>query len=406
MKVFNLINIAITTIKRNKMRSLLTMLGVIIGVASVIAMLAIGEGSNESIKSTISSMGTNLINVSPVGASRGGVQFSKESAKTLELKDVDFIKENSTLIQAISPEVQASGQVILGSKNWPSKIYGGNEDYNFIKKIEVANGRMFTDQEIKSASKVCLIGQTVLENLFEEGEDPVGKTIRFKNIPIKIIGVLEAKGENTFGQDQDDLLLSPYTTVMKRINPQTHLNAITMSAVSEDKIDEATVQVEEALRLAHKLKESEDNDFNVKTQQDLISSFGSISEMMLVLLGSIAGISLLVGGIGIMNIMYVSVTERTKEIGLRLSIGAKSKDILLQFLWEATLLSVFGGVLGVIVGIFASHTIEQYLGWPILITLNSVMLSFLFCTFVGIFFGWYPAQKASRLNPIDALRHE
>lgn len=406
MRLLNLIKIAIAAIKRNKVRSFLTMLGIIIGVASVIAMLAIGEGSNASIKEQISSMGTNLIHIQPASRNRGGVQKSRETSQNLVVADADFIRENCDLIQAVSPEVDGSGQVIFGSNNWPTTIYSGNEEYAFIKKYDVAGGRMFTSQEIKSAAKVCLLGQTVVDNIFGDDIDPLGQSIRFEKIPFKVIGILEEKGENTFGQDQDDIIMAPYTTVMKRVIRQTHLRAIEISAISEDQIDAATIQIEEAMRLSHKLKDSEDNDFEIRTQAELISTFGSISEMMLVLLGSIAAISLVVGGIGIMNIMYVSVTERTREIGLRLAVGGKGKDILMQFLLEAILLSTIGGLVGVAIGIFTSNTVEKIMAWPVLITPDSILLSFLFCTFIGVFFGWYPARKAAALDPIEALRHE
>ncbi len=406
MKILTLIKIAMAAIKRNKTRSFLTMLGIIIGVASVISMLAIGEGSNASIKSQISTMGTNLVHIQPASRNSGGVQRSREMSQTLVVSDVDFIRENCDLIKAVSPEVDGSGQAIFGAKNWPTQILSGNEDYTFIKKYEVASGRTFSLQEIKSAAKVCLLGQTVVDNIFSDDIDPIGQTIRFEKIPFKVIGILEEKGENTFGQDQDDIILAPYTTVMKRVIRQTHLRAIVMSAVSEDQIDAATIQIEEAMRLSHKLKDSEENDFEIRTQQELISTFGSISEMMLVLLGSIAAISLVVGGIGIMNIMYVSVTERTREIGLRLAVGGKGKDILKQFLLEAILLSVLGGIIGVAVGILASNTVENLMAWPVLITTNSILLSFLFCSFIGVFFGWYPARKAAAQDPIEALRHE
>ncbi len=406
MKILTIIKIAIAAIKRNKTRSFLTMLGIIIGVASVIAMLAIGEGSNASIQEKISSMGTNLINIMPVSKDRGGVQQGRTMSQTLVLKDVDILRENSSLLEAVSPEVESSGQVIFGTNNWPTQINGGNEEYNYIKKYDIASGRSFSSQEINNAAKVVVIGQTVVENIFGDDIDPIGQTIRFEKIPFKVIGVLEEKGENTFGQDQDDIMLAPYTTVMKRITRQTYLRAIVTSAVSEEYIDEATAQIEENMRLSHKLKDSEDNDFEIRTQAELISTFGSISEMMLVLLGSIAAISLVVGGIGIMNIMYVSVTERTREIGLRLAIGGKGKDILMQFLLEAVLLSVTGGVIGVVMGILASNTVENIMAWPVLITMESILLSFLFCSFIGVFFGWYPARKAAALDPIEALRHE
>ncbi len=406
MKLLNLIKIAFSAIKRNKMRSFLTMLGIVIGVAAVIAMLAIGEGSNASIKSKISSMGTNLINVMPASLSRGGVQQGRSMSQTLVVSDVSYLRDNSNNIAAISPELDGSGQLVYGSNNWPTTIYSGNEEYTEIKKYEVASGRMYSTQEIQGAAKVCLVGQTVIENLFGEDVDPIGQTIRFEKIPFKVIGTLTEKGDNTFGQDQDDMILAPYTTVMKRVMRQTHLRAIVISAKSEDLIAETSVEVEELLRASHKLKDSEDNDFEIRTQEELISNFSSISEMMLVLLGSIAAISLVVGGIGIMNIMYVSVTERTREIGLRLAIGGKGRDILRQFLLEAILLSVIGAIIGVGLGFLVSNVVESSLGWPILITTNSILLSFLFCSFIGIFFGWYPARRASALDPIDALRHE
>jgi len=406
MKILNLIKIAVSAIRRNKLRSFLTMLGIVIGVAAVIAMLAIGQGSNASIKSKISSMGTNLVNVMPASLNRGGVSHDRESSQTLVLSDIDFLRDNATTISAISPEVNSSGQIIYGSNNWPTTVYSGNEEYTYIKKYEVASGRMFTTQEINSAAKVCLVGQTVIENVFGDDVDPIGQTIRFEKIPFKVIGTLKEKGDNTFGQDQDDMILAPYTTVMKRVVRQTYLRAIVMSAKSEDQIAETSAEVEELMRISHKLNDSEDNDFEIRTQDELISTFGSISEMMLVLLGSIAAISLVVGGIGIMNIMYVSVTERTREIGLRLAIGGKGRDILRQFLLEAILLSVIGGIIGVGLGIFTSHMVKNALGWPILITMNSVLISFLFCSVIGVFFGWYPARKAASLDPIDALRHE
>jgi putative ABC transport system permease protein len=406
MKFSNLIKIALTAIKRNKMRSFLTMLGIVIGVAAVIAMLAIGQGSNASIRSTISSMGTNLINVMPASQNKGGVHQGRAASPTLVVDDVTYLKNHSALIDAVSPEMDGSGQIVYGSNNWPTTIYSGNEDYVFIKKYEVKTGRIYNSKEIKNADKVCLVGQTIIENIFTEDENPIGKTIRFNNIPFKIIGILKEKGDNTFGQDQDDMILAPYTTVMKRLFRQPYLRAIVVSARSEELITETSAEITELLRLSHKLSANEDDDFEIRTQEELISNFSSISEKMLVLLGSIAAISLIVGGIGIMNIMYVTVTERTREIGLRMAIGGKAIDILRQFLLEAMLLSIIGGIIGVGMGVLASNFVEKLLDWPILITSNSIVLSFLFCTFIGIFFGWYPARMASSLNPIEALRHE
>lgn len=406
MNIINLIRIALSAMKRNKFRAFLTMLGVIIGVASVIAMLAIGQGSKESIREQISSMGTNMIIVHPGEEKRGGVMMGNTSAQSLETKDLKAIADNCSSVSAISPEVNSGGQVVFGANNWPTTIYGGNEDYTYIKKIELESGRLFTAQEIKSAAKVCLIGQTVVDNLFGENTDPVGETIRFKKIPFKIIGVLGEKGQNTFGQDQDDLLLAPYTTVQKRITATTYYRTILCSATTEEEVEPATAEIEAALRASHKLRDSEENDFNIRTQQELVSTFSSVSDVMLVLLGAIATISLLVGGIGIMNIMYVSVTERTREIGLRMAIGGKSKYILMQFLYESILLSITGGIIGISLGIGASFMVKNLMGWPTIVTSDSILLSFLFCSFIGIFFGWYPARKAAALDPINALRHE
>lgn len=406
MSLLNLLRIALAAIRRNKLRSFLTMLGIVIGVGAVIAMLAIGNGSSASIRATISSMGTNLINIMPASQNRGGVNQGRSASPTLDMDDVTFLQNNSTLISAISPEMDGSGRIVYGSNNWPTQIYSGNKDYLLIKKYEIDRGRVYSDKEIKSAAKVCLVGQTVIENIFDEDEDPIGETIRFENIPFKIIGTLKEKGDNTFGQDQDDMILAPYTTVQKRIMRQQYLRAIVVSAGSEDAIEETSAEIEALLRTSHRLALADENDFEIRTQEELIDNFGSISEMMLVLLGSIAAISLVVGGIGIMNIMYVSVTERTREIGLRMAIGGKSRDILRQFLFEALLMSIIGGLIGVGAGMLASIIVESILSWPVLITLNSVILSFLFCTLIGVFFGWYPATRAASLNPIEALRHE
>lgn len=406
MSLLNLLKIAVAAIRRNKFRSFLTMLGIVIGVGAVIAMLAVGNGSSASIRATISSMGTNLINVMPASQNRGGVNQGRSASPTLDMDDVTFLQNNSTLISAISPEMDGSGHIVNGSNNWPTQIYSGNQDYLLIKKYEIESGRIYSAKEIKSAAKVCLLGQTVVENVFDEGVDPIGKTIRFENIPFKIIGTLKEKGDNTFGQDQDDMILAPYTTVQKRILRQQYLRAIVISARSEDDIEATSAEIETLLRTSHRLAEGDENDFEIMTQEELISNFGAVSDMMLVLLGTIAAISLVVGGIGIMNIMYVSVTERTREIGLRMAIGGKSKDILRQFLLEAMLLSIFGGIIGVGVGVLASTIVEAVLSWPVLITSSSVVLSFLFCTLIGVFFGWYPASRAAALNPIEALRHE
>lgn len=406
MNISNLFKIAINALRRNKFRAFLTMLGIIIGVASVIAMLAIGEGSKRSIQEQMSSMGTNLIQVMPTSMERGGVQLGNTNSESLTLKDITAIQNSCPDVVAVSPELRASGQAVYGNKNWPTSMYGINDEYLNIKKYDLASGRMFTESEIKSMGKVCLVGHTVVENLFGKDADPIGQTIRFKKVPIKIIGVLAPKGDNSFGRDQDDIIMAPYTTVQKRILAIDYIQGISMSAASEQKANAAIDEVEKALRKSHKITGKEQDDFRVFSQSELVSTFSSISNVLTALLGAIAGISLLVGGIGIMNIMYVSVTERTREIGLRMSIGGRGIDILMQFLIESVLLSVIGGILGIILGYLASNLVGSIMGWPVYVMSSSVILSFLVCSAIGIFFGWYPARKAAGLNPIDALRYE
>ncbi|MFD2541470.1 ABC transporter permease [Lacinutrix gracilariae] len=406
MRLLNLFKIATKAIVLNKTRTLLTMLGIIIGVASVIAMLAIGEGSKESIRTTISAMGSNMITIQPGADNRGPARGSGGDVQTLTLANYETIKEQSDLISYITPLVNGNGQIINGSNNWPSSIYGVNPEYLNIKVVGLQSGSMFTDAEVKSASKVAVIGQTVVENVFPDGQEPVGQMIRFNNIPFKVIGVLEEKGENTFGQDQDDVVIAPYTTVQKRILAIDHLNQIIASAISEDDAPDAVEQVSAILRTEHKLLDGEEDDFTVRSMEELISTFSSTSEMLTVLLVAVASISLLIGGIGIMNIMYVSVKERTKEIGLRMAVGAKGADILMQFLIEAILISITGGVLGVILGLGSTVFIEKFLNWPTSVAMYSIIISFAVCAVTGIFFGWYPARKASALDPITALRYE
>ncbi|SDH56357.1 ABC transporter permease [Winogradskyella thalassocola] len=406
MRLLNLFKIATKAIILNKTRTLLTMLGIIIGVASVIAMLAIGEGSKESIRTSISAMGSNMITIKAGADTRGGVRQEASVMESLTLSDYEAIKAQSTLISYSSPVVEGRGQVINGSSNWPSSIYGVNPEYLNIKVVGLQSGSMFTDAEVQTASKVAVIGQTVVENVFPDGEEPVGQMIRFNNIPFKVIGVLEEKGENTFGQDQDDVVIAPYTTVQKRILAIDHLNQIMASAISEEKAPEAVLEVSNILRVQHKLTDSNDDDFTVRSMEELISTFSSTSEMLTILLVAVASISLLIGGIGIMNIMYVSVKERTKEIGLRMAVGGKGSDILMQFLIEAILISITGGVLGVLLGLGATVFIEKFLNWPTSVALYSIVISFAVCAVTGIFFGWYPARKASALDPITALRYE
>jgi len=382
------------------------MLGIIIGVASVITMLAIGQGSKKSIQDQIASMGSNMLFVMPGTMRMGGVQQGSSSSQRLTVADIKAIKMECGAVVAVSPEVRSSGQVVYGNSNWPTTIYGGSEQYLEIRSWKVVSGRNITDTEAEGSAKVCLVGRTVADELFGEGVDPTGETIRFKSIPFKIIGVLEEKGQNSFGQDQDDVIIAPYTTVQKRILAQNYIQSIQMSARSAEESDLAQSQVEEVLRRTHKLRENEDNDFEVRSQEELATTMTSVTEILTILLGAIAGISLLVGGIGIMNIMYVSVTERTREIGLRMSVGGRSVDILLQFLIESILLSVFGGLIGIVLGFAASSIVEVLTSWPISVMWGSVILAFAVCTVIGVFFGWYPARRASELDPIDALRFE
>ncbi|KAF2337892.1 ABC transporter permease [Flavobacterium ginsenosidimutans] len=405
MRILNLFKIAWRAIILNKVRTLLTMLGIIIGVASVIAMLAIGEGSKESIKTKISSMGSNMITVRPGADMRGGVRLDPSAMQTLTLGDYEALKTQTKMLSAVSPLVNGSGQSIYGSRNWPTSIYGITEEYLKIKVWEVKTGSIFTDQEVKSAAKVAVIGQTVATNLFQN-ENPIGKMIRFNSIPFKVIGVLEKKGESTFGQDQDDVILSPYTTVQKRILAQDYLESIVASSLSEEKSQQAVDEVSQILRERHKITGDKEDDFNVFSMEEMISTFSSTSEMLTILLVAIASISLLVGGIGIMNIMYVSVKERTREIGLRLAVGGKDTDILMQFLIEAIMISVTGGIIGVSLGLGTTLFIEKVLHWPTAVTSYSIVISFLVCAITGIFFGWYPAKKAASLDPITALRYE
>lgn len=398
--------IALRALNNNKLRCFLTMLGIIIGVASVITMLAIGQGSKNSIKEQISEMGSNMIMIFPGTGQRGGVRQSADEMQTLKVEDYESLRDNAKYISAISPQVSSGGQFINGNNNYPSSISGVVPDYLDIRKLKVDEGTMFTDEDVKTAAKVCVVGQTVVDNLFPNGENPVGRVVRFNKIPFTIIGVLEKKGTNSMGQDQDDVVLAPYTTVMKRILAIDYIQSMFASAISEDLSDEASDEITAQLRTNHKLTDTEENNFNIRSQQELSEMMSSTSDMMTVLLACIAGISLLVGGIGIMNIMYVSVTERTREIGLRMAIGAKGRDILAQFLIESVIISVTGGLIGVLIGAFSAWMITIFAHWPIEIQASSVILSFTVCTVTGVFFGWYPARKAAGLNPIDALRYE
>ena len=412
MNYSNLLKIALRAIAANKMRSFLTALGIIIGIASVITMLAVGQGTKRSIQANISEMGSNMIMISPGADFRGGVRQDASSMETLKMQDYENIKDECSYLKAVSPTVQSSGQWIYGNNNTPSSIYGVNAEYLDIRQLSVADGEMFSDADIKASAKVCVLGQTVVDNLFPDGSDPVGKVVRFNSIPFRVVGVLKKKGYNSMGMDQDDLVLAPYTTVMKRILAQNYLQGIQASAITEGVTDKATEEITNVLRRNHKLKdatetsEGDSDDFNIRSQEELSSMMNSTTDMLTILLGCVAGISLIVGGIGIINIMYVSVTERTREIGLRMSVGARGVDILNQFLIEAILLSVTGGIIGVLLGVGASYAIKALAHWPIYIQPWSIIMSFAVCTFTGVFFGWYPAKKAARLDPIEAIRYE
>ena len=402
----NLFKIALRALANNKLRAFLTMLWIIIGVASVIAMLAIGQGSKKSIQQQISEMGSNMIMIHPGAEMRGGVRQDPSAMQTLKLENYEKLSEECTYLSGISPNVSSSGQLVAGANNYPSSVSGVSMDYLTIRQLTVEQGEMFTENDIRTAAKVCVIGKTIVDNLFPDGSDPIGKVIRCNQIPFRVIGVLKSKGYNSMGMDQDDVVLAPYSTVMKRLLAQTYLSGIFASALTEDMTDEAVDEITTILRREHKLKETDDDDFTIRTQQELSSMLNTTTDLMTTLLACIAGISLVVGGIGIMNIMYVSVTERTREIGLRMSVGARGVDILSQFLIEAILISITGGLIGVIIGCGASFMIKTIAHWPVFIQPWSVLLSFLVCTVTGVFFGWYPAKKAADLDPIDALRYE
>ena len=406
MNVLNLVKIAIKALLRNKSRAFLTMLGIIIGIASVIAMVSLGQSSTLSVREQLSGMGSNMIMIMPGRQMRGGVNMGNSSAKSLDMKDLRSIEQNARYVAHVSPSVSTGAQLVYGSNNHPGQIQGVAPCYIDIRMYKLESGIMFTEEDVKTYNKVCVVGKTVVDNLFTNGENPIGQVVRFGSIPMKIIGVLESKGQNQMGQDQDDIVLAPYTTVQKRFMAITHFNMLFASATSEEESELAATEITYILRANHKIAEGAEDDFDIRTQEELLSTMSSVTQMLTMLLAAIASISLIVGGIGIMNIMYVTVTERTKEIGLRMAIGAQNRDIMLQFLSESVILSLIGGVIGIILGLILSYALSHILSWPYVVSQTAIMVSFLVCAATGIFFGWYPAKKAANMDPIAALRYE
>lgn len=405
MRLYEIFAIAFDALIRNKMRSMLTMLGIIIGVGAVIAMIAVGQGASYSVESQIASLGQNVLLIYPGASTRGGVSGGAGSASTLTIEDAQAILEQCPSVAYMSPMLRAPSQIIAGNLNWSTAVQGGSVDFFMIRDWKIESGEFFTEADVKATAKVCVIGKTVANSLFQ-GADPVGQTIRIRNIPFKVVGVLKSKGQSVSGQDQDDIIVAPYTTVQKRLLGINFIWGIMISAVSKDKIFQAQEEATNVLRIRHRLQPWEDNDFTIRNQTDIAETATATSRIMTILLGSIASVSLIVGGIGIMNIMLVSVTERTREIGIRMSIGARRRDILIQFLIEAIVLSLVGGIIGILMGVGGSSMISKFAGWPTFISSGSIVLAVLFSTAVGVFFGFYPARKAASLNPIEALRYE
>jgi putative ABC transport system permease protein len=405
MNISNLFKVSLRAVANNKMRSFLSMLGIIIGVAAVIIMMAIGQGSKESIRSELSTMGTNLLTIRPGADMRGGVRQDPSAMQTLKMADYERILREKKYVTKVSPEVTSSGQVIYGNNNTNTSIYGESPEYLDIKQWEVEDGECFTEEDVKKAAKVVVVGKTIVDELFGTGIDPIGKTIRFKSIPMRIVGVLKSKGYNSWGMDQDNVMIAPYTTVMKRIVAQTFFSSIVCSAVTEELSDAAIEELTQILRNNHKLKDGADDDFTIRSQAEMMETMSSTMDTVTIILVVAAAFSLLVAGIGIMNIMLVSVTERTKEIGLRMAVGATGPVISLQFLIESVLISVTGGLIGILVGCSASSALSA-IGMPSSVPAWSIYVSFLVCVFIGVLFGYIPAQKAANMDPIEAIRHE
>ena len=404
MNILNLFKVSLKAVANNKMRSFLSMLGIIIGVAAVIIMMAIGQGSKESIRKELSTMGTNLLTIRPGADMRGGVRQDPSAMQTLKMADYERIMREKKFVTKVSPEVTASGQAIYGNNNTNTSMYGESVDYLDIKQWDVEEGECFTEEDIKKAAKVCVVGATIVKELFN-GHDPVGKTIRFKSIPMRVVGVLKSKGYNSWGMDQDNVVIAPYTTVMKRIVAQTWFSSIVCSAITEELSDAAIEELTQMLRDNHKLKGDADDDFTIRSQAEMMETMSSTMDTVTLILVVAAAFSLLVAGIGIMNIMLVSVTERTKEIGLRMAVGATGPVISLQFLIESVLISVTGGLIGILVGCSASTFLGSF-GMPSSVPAWSIYVSFFVCVCIGVLFGYIPAQKAANMDPIEAIRHE
>jgi putative ABC transport system permease protein len=406
MRILAILKIAGRALRRNKMRTLLTMLGIIIGVGAVIATVSIGNGAKAMIEAQIASLGQNVVMVLSGNTSRGGFRFGFGSPGSLKVDDYEAIRKEVSGVVGMSPEVRASAQVIAGNQNHFPSIRGVGEDYVQIRSWDFTSGQSFGESDVRNANKVAFIGKTASEILFGEGIDPVGENVRIKGVPFTIVGLLKSKGMSMGGSDEDDVIFVPYTSAMKRLTGETTFRSFNVQAAGPGLMDDVQREISEVLRQRHRIGPGREDDFLVRTQQEISETATETSKVMTMLLGSVAGVSLLVGGIGIMNIMLVSVTERTREIGIRMAVGAKGRDILMQFLVEAVTLSVFGGAIGILCGIAASRVISTKMGWPVLTSASSVLVAVIFSSAVGVFFGFYPARKASRLDPIDALRYE